>query len=62
MSKNKEIASLEKKLKADLDKFESARIKCGIIGRSGVGKSSLINAIVGEHIAEVGEVETSTLR
>lgn len=59
MSKNKEIASLEKKLKADLDKFESAKIKCGIIGRSGVGKSSLINAIVGEHIAEVGEVETT---
>src|SRR5690606_24231544 len=59
MSKNKEIANLEKKLKADLNNFESAKIKCGIIGRSGVGKSSLINAIVGEHIAEVGEVETT---
>lgn len=59
MSKDQEIINLEKKLKADLDKFESAKIKCGIIGRSGVGKSSLINAIVGEHIAEVGEVETT---
>lgn len=59
MDKNKEIVNLENKLKADLDNFESAQIKCGIIGRSGVGKSSLINAIVGEHIAEVGEVETT---
>lgn len=59
MSKEQEIAKLEKQLKADLNKFESAKIKCGIIGRSGVGKSSLINAIVGEHIAEVGEVETT---
>lgn len=59
MSKDQEIANLEKKLKADLKSFESAKIKCGIIGRSGVGKSSLINAIVGEYIAEVGEVETT---
>jgi small GTP-binding protein len=59
MSKNQDITNLEKKLKADLDSFESAKIKCGIIGRSGVGKSSLINAIVGEYIAEVGEVETT---
>lgn len=59
MDKNEEIANLEKKLKADLNQFEAAKIKCGIIGRSGVGKSSLINAIVGEHIAEVGEVETT---
>lgn len=59
MTHNEEIAKLENKLKADLENFESAKIKCGIIGRSGVGKSSLINAIVGEHIAEVGEVETT---
>jgi predicted GTPase len=44
----------------DLNKFHSTKVKCGIIGRSGTGKSSLINAIVGEYIAEVGEVETTT--
>jgi predicted GTPase len=44
----------------DLNKFHSTKVKCGIIGRSGTGKSSLINAIVGEYIAEVGEIETTT--
>ncbi|PWH86618.1 GTPase [Brumimicrobium oceani] len=48
-----------KKLKADLESYQNAKIKCGIIGRSGTGKSSMINAIAGEHIAEVGEIETT---
>jgi len=47
------------KFKKDLENFKKTKIKCGIIGRSGTGKSSLINAIVGEEIAEVGEVETT---
>ncbi len=48
-----------KKFKQDLESYKKAKIKCGIIGRSGTGKSSLINAIVGEEVAEVGEVETT---
>lgn len=40
-----------------MPKFE--KIKCYIIGRRGAGKSSLINAIVGERIAEVGVTETT---
>lgn len=48
-----------KKLKEDLESFKNAKIKCGIIGRSGTGKSSLINAIAGEEVAEVGEIETT---
>ncbi len=45
--------------KKDLEDFKNAKVKCAIIGRSGTGKSSLINAIVGEEIAKVGEVETT---
>lgn len=48
-----------KKFKKDLEAFHSTKVKCGIIGRSGTGKSSLINAIVGEEVAKVGEVETT---
>lgn len=48
-----------KKFKKDLESFKNVKIKCGIIGRSGTGKSSLINAIAGEEVAEVGEIETT---
>lgn len=47
------------KFKKELDAFNTTKVKCGIIGRSGTGKSSLINAIVGEEVAKVGEVETT---
>lgn len=39
--------------------YEEAEVKCAIIGMSGSGKSSLINAIAGERIAKVGVVETT---
>ena len=54
-----DIKEYLEKFRKDLQNFENTKVKCGIIGRSGVGKSSLINAIVGEQIAEVGEVETT---
>lgn len=41
--------------------YEKTRIKCGIVGSSGVGKSSLINAITGEKLAEVGGFKETTL-
>lgn len=39
--------------------FDEASVKCGIIGLSGSGKSSLINAIAGQKIAPVGSIETT---
>jgi len=40
--------------------FEEIQVRCGLIGPSGSGKSSLVNAIAGEKIAAVGVVETTT--
>lgn len=39
------------------EQFENSKVKVGIVGESGTGKSSLINAIFGEYVAEVGDVE-----
>ena len=47
------------KFKEELENFKKTKVKCRIIGRSGTGKSSLINAIVGEKIADVGVTETT---
>lgn len=58
-NENFDLNEVLKKFKKDLESFKNAKIKCGIIGRSGTGKSSLINAIAGEEVAEVGEVETT---
>lgn len=41
--------------------YESTKIKCGFVGRSGVGKSSLINAIIDEKKASVGSSKETTL-
>lgn len=43
-----------------IEEFEKTQVRCGLIGPSGSGKSSLINAIAGERIARVGVVETTT--
>jgi len=59
MEQTEELKELQKQFSNDLKKFKNTKIKCGIVGRSGTGKSSLINAIVGEEIAAVGEIETT---
>lgn len=40
-----------------IEEFEKTIVRCGIIGVTGSGKSSLLNAIAGERIAETGVVE-----
>ncbi|RLA47055.1 MAG: hypothetical protein DRR42_17850, partial [Gammaproteobacteria bacterium] len=52
-----EISTIVAKLEQEQAEFENAIVRCGIIGPSGSGKSSLINAIAGRKIAEVGSVE-----
>ena len=44
-----------------IDEFDKTKVRCGIIGRAGSGKSSLINAIAGELIAKTGPIETTGL-
>ena len=62
MSKEKIINDLSEHLETlakELNDYKNAKIKCGIIGRSGTGKSSLINAIAGKEIAQVDEIEST---
>jgi GTP-binding protein EngB required for normal cell division len=45
---------------ADREKeFDEITVQCGIVGLTGSGKSSLINAIAGRRIAEIGVKETT---
>ncbi|MBF2708698.1 GTPase [Flavobacterium soyangense] len=48
------------KLRNDYEARQNAVVKIAISGQSGSGKSSLINAILGRKVAEVGITETTT--
>ncbi len=54
-----EVTEHLERLAKELQDYQNATIKCGIIGRSGTGKSSLINAIAGKKIADVDEIEST---
>jgi GTP-binding protein EngB required for normal cell division len=53
------IRDFASRCREKIEEFENTQVRCGLIGPSGSGKSSLINAIVGETIAKVGVVETT---
>ena len=53
----KSIKEIQKEFEKSLNDLKNTVLKCGIIGRSGVGKSSAINGIAGKKIAETGSTE-----
>ena len=55
------IAKLLSDFARQKEEYESTKVKCGFVGRSGVGKSSLINAITGEKLAPVGFAKETTV-
>lgn len=58
-SHNPSISEALREIFQRKDEYEKTRVRIGIIGESGSGKSSMINAICGEYIAPVGVVETT---
>lgn len=53
------IENFLKNLRSDGEKFRNTKVVGGVIGQSGAGKSSLINAIFGEFLCDTGTVETT---
>ena len=54
------IHDFVKECNKNIEEFDKTEVRCGLIGPSGSGKSSLINAVAGERIAAVGVVETTS--
>lgn len=55
-----ELRSRGARAQAELDEFERTRVNVALIGETGSGKSSLINAIVGSKVARTGGTGETT--
>jgi GTP-binding protein EngB required for normal cell division/uncharacterized protein (DUF697 family) len=56
---NQGISTIIENLKKEYEAIKNTTVNIAISGQSGAGKSSLINAIVGRKVAEVGITETT---
>lgn len=57
--KNISIDNILSEIKKKAEELENAKVKIAISGQSGSGKSSIINTIIGQKVADVGSVETT---
>lgn len=53
------VMDFARECKEKMAEFDKATVRCGVIGISGSGKSSLINAIAGEKVCPTGVTETT---
>jgi len=49
------------RLRVELEKLDEVRVRVALFGQPGAGKSSLINAMIGRDVAEVGERTDTTV-
>ncbi len=50
----RELQSRSEQARIEVGKFEETKVHVAMIGEAGSGKSSLVNALVGSKVAEVG--------
>src|SRR5690348_12552134 len=53
------VQTILEELQRQRQRLESASVRIGFIGEAGVGKSSLINAILGRSVARIGSTTVS---